>query len=95
MAPNNPTINSFAEFWPYYVRQHGHRVNRLLHAIGTTLGTLILGAALVAGEPVLLFLVPIVGYGLSWIGHFLWSATCRRPSGIRSGPCAATSRCFA
>lgn len=26
---------NFAEFWPFYVQQHLHPINRLLHAIGT------------------------------------------------------------
>lgn len=61
---------SFAEFWPYYVREHSHPACRLLHFVGSTLGIVVLAAAVVYN----LWLLPlalVVGYGFAWIGHFL------------------------
>lgn len=64
-----PTMRSFAEFWPYYVRQHSRRRTRLLHAIGSTLaiGFVVLGLAIN-----LWFLLgaPLIGYGFAWYAHF-------------------------
>ena len=62
-------IASFADFWPFYVRQHAHRTTRLLHAIGSTLAIVFLALSLARS---LWFLVPalVIGYGFAWVGHF-------------------------
>ena len=62
---------TFQEFWPHYVREHGHRVNRRLHYVGTSLGLLIVVAAIVFQRAWLLALAPVFGYGFAWIGHFV------------------------
>ena len=63
------TIESFEEFWPYYVAQHRHPVNRGLHFVGTTLVLACLCLA-VLSSPLWLVVMPVTGYGLAWIGHF-------------------------
>lgn len=61
---------TLAEFWPFYLGEHAHPVNRWLHAIGS-LGVLGLVAATVATrQPLLLLAGPVVGYGFAWVGHF-------------------------
>jgi hypothetical protein len=60
---------TFAEFWPYYVREHSDPACRALHFIGSTLA-LVLIASAVWYTPWLLLAVPLVGYGFAWIGHF-------------------------
>jgi len=62
-------IESFAEFWPFYVREHSVPACRTLHFIGSTLALVVLAAA-VAYSPWVLLAVPIVGYGFAWFGHF-------------------------
>jgi hypothetical protein len=66
-----PRIGSFAEFWPYYLREHRQPGTRLLHLVGSTLSLLLLIAAVVRGRPVLLLGALVVGYGFAWIGHFV------------------------
>ncbi|MGL5390248.1 MAG: Mpo1-like protein [Shewanella sp.] len=61
---------SFAEFYPFYLSQHQHPVCRRLHFIGSSLLLLLLGAALVTQTLWLLGLLPLVGYGFAWLGHF-------------------------
>jgi hypothetical protein len=63
-------VESFGEFWPYYVRQHSHPLNRTLHFIGSTLGLVCLILAFATGN--LWFILPgfILGYAFAWIGHF-------------------------
>ena len=61
---------TLAEFWPYYLSQHANPTCRALHVAGTCIGT-----ALAAASPLfppLLIAAPIVAYGMSWTGHFVF-----------------------
>ena len=63
-------FQSFSEFYPYYLSEHGDRLNRRLHFTGLLTAFLVLAVALITKKWVLLFLLPVFGYGLSWIGHY-------------------------
>jgi hypothetical protein len=63
-------FRTFEEFWPYYVREHSHRLNRALHFVGTTGVICCVGAAVVTGSLLPLLAAPICGYGFAWMGHF-------------------------
>ena len=65
------TIESFEEFWPYYVAQHRHPVNRGLHFVGTTLVLVCLGLAVLRSPVWLLAGVP-AAYAFAWVGHFVF-----------------------
>ena len=60
----------FADFYPFYLREHGTRVCRRLHFIGSTLVLACLALALATGNPWWLLGMPVAGYGFAWIGHF-------------------------
>ena len=62
-------IDSFSDFWPYYVRAHSRGRTRALHAIGSVLAVVMLGLAL-AVNLWLLLAVPVVGYAFAWYAHF-------------------------
>ncbi|MEO8499268.1 MAG: DUF962 domain-containing protein [Vicinamibacteria bacterium] len=62
-------LTSFEAFWPHYLGEHRHPVNRVLHFIGTTLVYAILALSLLR-SPGWLALAPLVGYGFAWVGHF-------------------------
>lgn len=64
-----PRYASFAEFWPFYIREHSRAPTRWLHFSGLLLAAVALAAGLTLGSRYLL-LVPIAGYGLAWAGHF-------------------------
>jgi hypothetical protein len=64
-------LRSYAEFWPFYVAQHRHPVNRALHCVGTTLVLAALAAAVVV-SPLWLIAMPLAGYGFAWVGHFFF-----------------------
>ncbi len=64
-------IESFEEFWPFYVGEHRHPVSRALHYAGTSMAIGTVGAAVLTWNPTWLLLTPIVGYGPAWIGHFV------------------------
>jgi hypothetical protein len=61
---------SFAEFWPFYVREHSLPITRALHVFGTTLVAGCLVGAVATGHWWLLAAAPVVGYGFAWTGHF-------------------------
>lgn len=64
-----PAFTGFEDFWQHYVTQHQHPVNQLMHVVGTLGGLICLGLGIYASWMWLLIL-PSVGYGLAWVGHF-------------------------
>ena len=63
-------IGTFAEFWPYYLREHRQPGTRVLHLVGTTLSLLLVLGAAVSERPLLLLGALVAGYGFAWVGHF-------------------------
>ena len=63
---------SFRDFYPFYLGEHSDRTCRRLHFIGTGLVILTLVYAIVTATWSLLWLLPVVGYGFAWIGHFFF-----------------------
>ena len=61
---------TFAEFWPFYLRQHARPRTRALHYLGTTLVVALAVFALFSGRWIWLAALPLAGYGFAWIGHF-------------------------
>lgn len=61
---------SFAEFWPFYVREHSKPLTRWLHFIGTA-SLFPMTVFAIASNLTILFLLPIAGYGFAWCAHFL------------------------
>ena len=62
-------IASYAEFWPFYLREHSKVETRRLHYIGTALTFVFLGIAIASGGWWWLA-VPLAGYGFAWFAHF-------------------------
>lgn len=63
---------SFTEFYQFYLSEHAKRSTKLLHFAGTFLVLVILGVALLRQNWLLLLLLPVVGYGFAWVGHFFF-----------------------
>lgn len=61
---------SFQDFYPFYLSQHQNRTCRRLHVVGSTLVLAVLLCALVTQTWSLLWLMPLLGYGFAWVGHF-------------------------
>jgi hypothetical protein len=62
---------SFAEFWPFYLREHSRPRTRALHYAGTSLVILLSAAAIARGDWRLIAGLPIAGYGFAWASHLL------------------------
>ena len=76
-------FENFRDFYPFYLAEHSNARCRAMHYVGSGLVVATLVYALVSGRLALLWLLPIVGYGFAWLGHFLFEhnkpATFRYP----------------
>ncbi len=64
------TYTTFAEFWPFYLREHSKPATRALHYVGTSLVVALAGYALLMGEWLWLVALPLAGYFFAWLAHF-------------------------
>lgn len=65
-------FNSFAEFYPFYLAEHENRTCRRLHFIGSCLVLVCIAVAVITAQWMLLWLLPVIGYGFAWVGHFFF-----------------------
>ena len=66
----NDRFQTYADFWPYYLREHAKPETRALHYFGTGLGVCLAMAALLLWDWTLVPAALIAGYLFAWIGHF-------------------------
>lgn len=74
---------SFREFYPFYLSEHRHPVSRRLHFIGSCGVLLLVAAAILRGQAILVLAALVCGYGFAWVGHFFSRRTARRHSSTR------------
>jgi Predicted membrane protein len=63
-------INTYTEFWDFYVREHSKPLTRGLHFIGTTLGLALLIYFVAMGRWYFFPVFLVVGYAFAWFAHF-------------------------
>ena len=63
------TIQTYRQFWPYYLGEHRRRGTRALHYVGTTLGLATLAAAIIFASWPYAVAAVVSGYAFAWIGH--------------------------
>ena len=65
-------FTSFKDFYPYYLSEHQNVHCRRLHVIGSSLVLLTCLYSLLSHNWAALILLPILGYGFAWVGHFVF-----------------------
>lgn len=66
------TFTSFEQFYPFYLGEHSNITCRRLHFVGSTLVLITLAWILVTGHWAMIWLLPVLGYGFAWVGHFFF-----------------------
>lgn len=62
-------LNTYAEFWPYYLGEHSRVSCRVMHYIGTSLALCFLAYLALSWNPWAILGGLISGYGFAWVGH--------------------------
>lgn len=63
-------IETYSEFYRFYLTEHQNKTCRTLHFIGTLFVFVLMFLAIYLGHSNLWYFVPITGYGFAWIGHY-------------------------
>tara|TARA_R110002167_G_scaffold18300_4_gene68808 strand:- start:358 stop:663 length:306 start_codon:yes stop_codon:yes gene_type:complete len=63
---------SFSEFYPYYLSEHQNLSCRRLHFVGSLLIIIVSLYAVFSQQLAWLWLLPVLGYGFAWVGHFFF-----------------------
>ena len=63
---------TFRDFYPFYLSEHRNPTCRRLHFVGSTLVLVIVVVAIARRDARWLWLAPVAGYGIAWIGHFFF-----------------------
>lgn len=63
-------METFDEFWPFYVRAHSKKLTRQLHFVGTSLALACVAGAILGKRRWMLPLAPFAGYTPAWVSHF-------------------------
>ncbi len=61
---------SYAEFWPFYLREHSKPLTRRFHYVGTALVLALFVTAIVSGNFWWAAAMPVAGYFFAWLSHF-------------------------
>jgi hypothetical protein len=65
-------FTSFSEFYPFYLSEHSNQTSRRLHFAGTSIGFLLIVAAILTRQPILILYGVLQGYAFAWVGHFFF-----------------------
>ncbi len=70
--PDETRIQTFADFYPFYLNEHANRTSRRLHFVGSSIGLVLLVTAAITGNAWLIPLSLLQGYAFAWVGHFFF-----------------------
>ena len=63
-------LETFDDFWLFYLHEHSNFTNRVLHFIGSAIALGWLGYAIYARNAWFVLAALVSGYAFAWIGHF-------------------------
>ncbi|WP_338873423.1 DUF962 domain-containing protein [Myxococcus stipitatus] len=63
-------IQTYGEFWPFYLREHSLPITRRFHFVGSSLGVATAVAAIATGRWALVPAALVSAYGFAWFSHF-------------------------
>lgn len=72
MKDTEKAFHTFVDFYQYYLDEHKHPMSRRLHFIGTSIVILLFVVSMTTQIYSLLLIIPLVGYGFAWSGHFFF-----------------------
>lgn len=71
-AQQEQSFHSFKEFYPYYLAEHSNANCRRMHYFGSILVLVAAAYFIVNGLWWGFLLLPVMGYGPAWFGHFVF-----------------------
>lgn len=66
----NTRIQTYKEFWPFYLQEHSKKATRQWHFYGSTIAFVFLICFAVTLQGKYLLLGLLSGYGFAWFSHF-------------------------
>ena len=72
---------SLKDYYPIYLKEHQNTMNRILHFTGTGLIGLCFITAMLFHEVVFFAMMPVTGFGLPLIGHYVFERN--RPAPLK------------
>ena len=72
MDNKDKAYTSFKAFYPHYLSEHSNLTCRRLHIVGSSLVLICFFTAIMTKNWHLLWLLPLLGYGFAWVGHFFF-----------------------
>jgi hypothetical protein len=68
--PTNRKIETYSDFWPYYLQEHAKPGTRAFHYAGTGVAIASVLALAITGNVWFIPLALAGGYGFAWFAHF-------------------------
>ena len=62
-------LETYRDFWPFYLGEHGRAGTRALHYLGTGLGLVLFAAGAASGRWWLVPAALVAAYACAWAGH--------------------------
>ena len=75
------SIDSFTEFYPFYLGEHRNGRCRQLHVLGSSMALAVVVGCIATANWMWMGLALLAGYGPAWVGHYVFEKN--RPATFR------------